>query len=145
MISWDNSTNSPDVNLTDGRSYISAVSELIVNASETCDGRAKSDMGEARMDIEDSEMGYLGFLDSESYGLTWKVRGARNAGMVCGGSGLPKDFKLVLLYLFIFICGCVRQHFISLQKHTNWFIHVTILNFSNTVRTSGTNSLRPLK
>ena len=30
-------------------------------------------MGEARMDIEDSEMAYLGFYDGESYGLTWKV------------------------------------------------------------------------
>lgn len=26
-------------------------------------------------DIINSEMGYLGFDDSESYGLTWKVRG----------------------------------------------------------------------
>ena len=25
------------------------------------------------MDIEDSEMGYLGYHGSESYGLTWKV------------------------------------------------------------------------
>ena len=30
-------------------------------------------MGEARMDIEDSEMGYLGYQGSEAYGLTWKV------------------------------------------------------------------------
>ena len=30
-------------------------------------------MREARMDIEDSEMGYLGYHGSESYGLTWKV------------------------------------------------------------------------
>ncbi|CAM9942410.1 unnamed protein product [Ascophyllum nodosum] len=92
VISWDNSTNSPDVNLTDGRSYISAVSELIVNASETCDGRAKSDMGEARMDIEDSEMGYLGFLDSESYGLTWKVRG------FCTNKTNPEIFDEVNVY-----------------------------------------------
>ena len=31
-------------------------------------------MGEARMDIEDSEMAYLGYFGSESYGLTWKAR-----------------------------------------------------------------------
>ena len=73
MISWDDTTNSPDVDETDGRSYISTISEVIVDASETCEGRAKNDMGEARMDIVDSEMGYLGFQDSESYGLTWKV------------------------------------------------------------------------
>ena len=75
MFSWDTSTNAPDEDETDGRSYISTVSEVITDASQTCLGRAKKEMGEARMDIEDSEMGYLGYHDSESYGLTWKVRG----------------------------------------------------------------------
>ena len=74
MFSWDTSTNAPDEDETDGRSYISAVSEVITDDSQTCIGRAKKEMGEARMDIEDSEMGYLGYHDSESYGLTWKVR-----------------------------------------------------------------------
>ncbi|CAN0243860.1 unnamed protein product [Scytosiphon promiscuus] len=32
-------------------------------------------MGECRMDIIDTEIGYLGYFDSESYGMTWKVRG----------------------------------------------------------------------
>ena len=74
MFSWDTSTNAPDEDETDGRSYISAVSEVITDDSQTCTGRAKKEMGEARMDIEDSEMGYLGYHGSESYGLTWKVR-----------------------------------------------------------------------
>lgn len=73
VFAWDTTINAVDENEDDGRSYISAVSELIVDDTETCDGRAKSNMGEARMDIEDSEMAYLGFHDSESYGLTWKV------------------------------------------------------------------------
>lgn len=30
-------------------------------------------MGIARMDIIDSEMAYLGYHESESYGLVWKV------------------------------------------------------------------------
>ena len=72
VFSWDTSTNAPDEDETDGRSYISAVSEKL--DGQTCLGRAKKEMGEARMDIEDSEMGYLGYHDSESYGLTWKVR-----------------------------------------------------------------------
>lgn len=29
----------------------------------------------AGQDIINSEMGYMGFDDSESYGLSWKVRG----------------------------------------------------------------------
>ena len=74
VFSWDTSTNAPDEDETDGRSYISAVSEVITDDSQTCTGRAKKEMGEARMDIEDSEMGYLGYHGSESYGLTWKVR-----------------------------------------------------------------------
>ena len=70
VFSWDTSSNGPDEDETDGRSYISAVSEML-----TGDGCAKKDMGEARMDIEDSEMGYLGYHGTESYGLTWKVCG----------------------------------------------------------------------
>ncbi|CAN0077542.1 unnamed protein product, partial [Laminaria digitata] len=75
VFAWDTSKNAPDRDEDDGRSYISAVSQMITDGSETCDGSASSDFGEARMDIEDSEMGYLGFHDGESYGLTWKVRG----------------------------------------------------------------------
>ena len=54
---------------------------MITDEDETCDGRAKNDMGEARMDIEDSEMAYLGFHGSESYGLTWKVTAGKTAGL----------------------------------------------------------------
>ena len=48
---------------------------MITDSGETCSGKAKKNMGEARMDIEDSEMAYLGYYGSESYGLTWKVGG----------------------------------------------------------------------
>ena len=73
MFSWDTATNAPDKDDDNGRSYISAVSEVIVDDSQSCKSRAKKNMGEARMDIEDSEMGYLGYNGTESYGLTWKV------------------------------------------------------------------------
>ena len=73
VFAWDTDRNGVREDEDDGRSYISAVSEMILDDNESCDGRAKSNMGEARMDIEDSEMGYLGFHDGESYGLTWKV------------------------------------------------------------------------
>ena len=76
VFAWDTEINAVDKNVGDGRSFISVISETITDETQACDGRAKSNMGEARMDIEDSEMGYLGFQDSESYGLTWKVRGA---------------------------------------------------------------------
>lgn len=73
VTSWDEDTNSPDMAYGSGRSYISAVSEVITDTSETCAGHAKNNMGEARMDIEMSEIAYLGYAASESYGLTWKV------------------------------------------------------------------------
>lgn len=37
-------------------SYISALSEMITNPAETCDGMAKDNMGESRLDILDSEI-----------------------------------------------------------------------------------------
>eukprot|EP00904_Undaria_pinnatifida_P005831 jgi/Undpi1/2378/HiC_scaffold_13.g05759.m1 len=75
VFAWDTYNNKVKDDEDDGRSYISAVSEVITDESEDCDGRASTEMGEARMDIEDSEMAYLGYHATESYGLTWKVRG----------------------------------------------------------------------
>ena len=75
VFGWDTSKNSYQKSHSGGRSYISAISEVITDSSETCDGRAKNDMGEARLDIEDSEIAYLGYYHAESYGLSWKVMG----------------------------------------------------------------------
>ncbi|CAN0151476.1 unnamed protein product [Ascophyllum nodosum] len=75
VVSWNEGSGTVDHNHEDGRSYISAVSEVIYDPDQTCDGMAKSEMGEARMDVIDSEIGYLGYHESESYGLVWKVRG----------------------------------------------------------------------
>nr|BDX99461.1 mannuronan C5-epimerase [Cladosiphon okamuranus] len=92
VLSWDTTTNSPDEDETDGRSYISAISEVVTDPDETCAGMAKNTMGEARMDIESSEIGYLGFQDSEAYGLTWKVRG------FCVDKSNPEVFDHVNVY-----------------------------------------------
>lgn len=72
VVSWDERAGTYDTNVDDGRSYISVISE--VKDEQTCLGAAKRNMGEARMDIVSSEMAYLGYYNSESYGLTWKVR-----------------------------------------------------------------------
>eukprot|EP00752_Nemacystus_decipiens_P007155 g6407.t1 len=92
VFSWDTATNSPDEDESDGRSYISVISEIVTDPDETCTGRAQNTMGEARMDIESSEIGYLGFQDSESYGLTWKVRG------FCEDTSNPEVFDDVNVY-----------------------------------------------
>jgi hyaluronan synthase len=64
ITSWDEKNNAPDSNYADGRSYITA----------------KND---GRMDIIDSELGYLGYVGAPrrggqfggSYGVSWKLKG----------------------------------------------------------------------
>jgi len=67
VSSWDPAVSGPDTDYENGRAFIH------VNSLEI-DGVAH----ESRMDVLDSEVSYLGFLDSESYGLVWKVRGGKN-------------------------------------------------------------------
>lgn len=78
VTSWDPSKSSVDEDWEDGRSYISAISEVVIDAEETCQGVAKNEMGEARMDIENCEIAYLGYEASESWGISWKLRGICN-------------------------------------------------------------------
>lgn len=47
-------------------SYISAISEVITNPSDNCDGMAKKEMGESRLDILDSE------INREWQSLFWR-------------------------------------------------------------------------
>jgi parallel beta-helix repeat protein len=64
VSSWDPAAQGPDTDSSNGRAFIH------VNSLEE-NGVAM----ESRMDVVDSEVGYLGFYDAESYGLVWKVRG----------------------------------------------------------------------
>ncbi|CAM9504384.1 unnamed protein product, partial [Ascophyllum nodosum] len=73
VTSWDTDSGEEQTTYSGGRSFINCISEEL--AGDDCDGAAKNDMGECRMDIIDSVMGNMGFFDSESYGLSWKVRG----------------------------------------------------------------------
>lgn len=78
VTSWDLSADDVDNDLADGRSYISAISEVVLDPTETCEGAAKNNMGESRMDVQNSEIAYLGYEESESWGLSWKLRGICN-------------------------------------------------------------------
>ncbi|CAM9726634.1 unnamed protein product, partial [Ectocarpus sp. 4 AP-2014] len=74
------------------RSYIACSSE-VVNENDTCDsGYAREDKGECRMDMVDSELGHMGYFASESYGITWKVRG------FCEDMSNPEVFDNVSVY-----------------------------------------------
>ncbi|CAN0030314.1 unnamed protein product [Ectocarpus sp. 4 AP-2014] len=78
VTSWDSSKGDVDTDWSDGRSFLSAISEVVLDASETCVGSAKNDMGEARMDIENCEIAFLGYEEAESWGISWKLRGVCN-------------------------------------------------------------------
>ncbi|CAM9510435.1 unnamed protein product [Discosporangium mesarthrocarpum] len=111
VTSWDG--KDVDTDLGDGRSYISAVSEVIEDPTFTCaDGsgdQAKSEMGEARLDIINSDVGYLGYGASESYGITYKVRG------LCDDD--PTDLENVYIFDSISVRGNIRFS----NLHDNYF------------------------
>eukprot|EP00752_Nemacystus_decipiens_P013622 g12080.t1 len=89
VTSWDTSAKEPQETYEDGRSFLNCVSERDIEDHDCID---TSEMGECRMDIINSEMGYMGYYASESYGLTWKVRG------FCTDSSNPEVFDLVNVY-----------------------------------------------
>ncbi|CAM9715159.1 unnamed protein product, partial [Discosporangium mesarthrocarpum] len=107
ISSWDVSKGDVDRNVKDGRSYLSAITEIITDASETCDGKALNDKGEARMDIIDSTVAYMGWYYPESYGIAYKVR------------GLCKDLSNEEIFDHV----AVRGDIINSNIHHNYFGH----------------------
>ncbi len=66
ITSWDEATGGPDTEYSSfGRAYLQTKSFL--------DGGTPR---ESRMDIANSDIGYLGFNGAEAYGLSWKVLGS---------------------------------------------------------------------
>jgi len=105
VFSWNNYTQSVDENQDDGRAYISCLSEKL--SEETCDGAAKKDMGECRLDVLNTELGYLGYHASESWGFSYKVRG------FCKDKSNPEVFDSVSVY------GDIKNSLI----HHNYYGH----------------------
>jgi parallel beta-helix repeat protein len=69
VTSWDDATDGPDTEYgTFSRAFIR------VRAKLAADGLTPL---ESRMDIVDSDVGYLGYHAAESYGLVWKVIGSQ--------------------------------------------------------------------
>jgi parallel beta-helix repeat protein len=84
VTSWDPAKNGPDTDPTvasdgsGGRSYIATRSVLTKGrptAAPTACGvnGGSQEPYEGRMDVVNSEIGYLGYYASESYGIVWKV------------------------------------------------------------------------
>src|SRR6185369_9793680 len=64
VISWDTHAQRPDTDPDNGRAFIRVRSRLATMNLVPL---------QSRMDIIDSEVAYLGYNNSESYGLVWKV------------------------------------------------------------------------
>lgn len=72
VTSWDEAANGPDTNSGSRRSFIHVRSSL---------GSDGTTARESRMDIKNSDVGYLGHYAAESYGLVWKVSGTNIPGL----------------------------------------------------------------
>jgi poly(beta-D-mannuronate) C5 epimerase len=78
VTSWDTSKGAPDQEYATGRAFIAARS-LWTRGRTTRPPTSCTEQGgsreyyEARMDVVNSDIGYLGYLAGESYGLSWKV------------------------------------------------------------------------
>jgi parallel beta-helix repeat protein len=84
VTSWDAAYGAPDTDLavapngSGGRSYIAARTVLTKGrstaAATACDvGGGSQEPYESRMNVINSEIGYLGYDAAESYGIAWKV------------------------------------------------------------------------
>jgi parallel beta-helix repeat protein len=101
ITSWDSAAAGPDTEmLVYGRAYLRARSTL------DPDGVTAH---ESRMDIVDSDIGYLGSQNTEAYGLTWKVVDTTAVYLPPGSTN--KLFDLVNIYGDI----------INSRLHHNWF------------------------
>lgn len=67
--SWDETTASVDTDEADGRPYIKA---------RSFKDNVTGQINESRVDIIDSDLGYLGYENNESYGLSLKVKAKRD-------------------------------------------------------------------
>jgi mannuronan 5-epimerase len=64
VTSWNEAANGPDTEYATSRAYMRVRSREVSGVANT-----------SRMDILNSDVGYLGYYAAESYGLTWKVLG----------------------------------------------------------------------
>jgi poly(beta-D-mannuronate) C5 epimerase len=65
VTSWNESANGPDTEYATGRAFVRVRSSYVSGVAHT-----------SRMDVSNSDVGYLGYYASESYGMVWKVLGS---------------------------------------------------------------------
>ncbi len=123
ITSWDDAVNGPD---TESGALRRAF--VRVRSSLAPDGVTPR---ESRMDIIDSDVGYLGSHDAEAYGLTWKVI----------ESPVSNYGALTNLYNLVNVYGDI----IHSRVHHNYFGHYSFGSFGQQLRGQRNGSQRGLR
>ena len=107
ITSWDESTGSPDKEYSQyGRALIRVNSYLDSGTPR-----------ESRMDISNSDIGYLGYNGGEAYGLSWKVKGGNFDAV--GVYGDVVNNKIHHNYYGIYTYGAQGMTFIGNESYSN--------------------------
>ncbi len=111
VISWDESIGGPDTEYSlYGRAYIQARSSL---------GTDGLTLKESRMDIKNSDIGYLGYNGAEKYGLSWKVLGPSSVFNVVGVYGDVVNSKIHNNYFGAYTFGAQAMTFVNNEVYGN--------------------------
>lgn len=115
ITSWDDNVGGPDTEYaTYKRAYIHVRSYL------DADGVTPR---ESRMDIRNSDLGYLGYSGSETYGLSWKVLGKESIGLgvfdVVGVYGDIVNTKIHNNYFGVYTYGAQTMTFLDNEVYDN--------------------------
>ncbi|HSH31585.1 MAG TPA: right-handed parallel beta-helix repeat-containing protein, partial [Candidatus Saccharimonadales bacterium] len=111
VTSWDEAKNAPDTEYgTYKRSFIH------VRSSLDADGVTPH---QSRMDIVDSDVGYLGHAAAEAYGLTWKVSGVPGPFDKVDVLGDVTGSKIHHNYFGIYTYGAGAMKFLNNEINNN--------------------------
>ncbi len=111
VTSWDESIGGPDTDYSlYGRAYIN------VRSSLATDGIT---LKESRMDIKNSDIGYLGYNGAEKYGLSWKVLGPISVFNVVGVYGDVVNNKIHNNYFGAYTYGAQAMTFVNNEVYEN--------------------------
>lgn len=109
ITSWDEAVSGPDTEYsTYKRAFMRVRSRLVSGVPK-----------ESRMDIKNSDIGYLGFNGSESYGLVWKVLGSVPVFDTVGVYGDVEKNKIHHNYFGIYTYGAEAMKFIENEIFNN--------------------------
>jgi parallel beta-helix repeat protein len=112
VFSWNESSGAVDTEYT-------AYKRAYIRVRSSLDGDGVTPR-ESRMDIKNSEVGFLGFAGSEAYGLSWKVKG-KQAGLYdkVGVYGDIVNSRIHDNYFGIYTYGAEKMKFLNNEIYNN--------------------------